>query len=164
MSGIQSLLAIGAIWLFALVTINFNSSVVHNISIEVENKVYLDAFSLADEMIEEIKQKTFEDTTGTWDYPKIEDDLESIFSEEGNNRDLFDDVDDYNGFTEIVGLPYVENFRRTVSVKFANPNDFSDTTFASKSYYKRVDVRVESVENYLTNPVHLSFIFALHSR
>jgi hypothetical protein len=164
MSGIQSLLAIGAVWLFALVTINFNTTVVHNISIEVENKVYLDAFSLADDMIEEIKQKTFEDTTGTWDYPKIEDDLQTIYTEEGNNRDLFDDIDDYNGFIEVVGLPYVENFRRTVSVKFANPNDFSDTTFSSKSYYKRVDVKVESIENYLTNPVHLSFIFALHSR
>jgi len=164
MSGIQSLLAIGAVWLFALVTINFNTTVVHNISIEVENKVYLDAFSLADDMIEEIKQKTFEDTTGTWDYPKIEDDLQTIYTEESNNRDLFDDIDDYNGFIEVVGLPYVENFRRTVSVKFANPNNFSDTTFTNKSFYKRVDVTVESVENYLTNPVHLSFIFALHSR
>jgi hypothetical protein len=164
MSGIQSLLAIGAVWLFALVTINFNTTVVHNISIEVENKVYLDAFSLADDMIEEIKQKTFEDTSGTWQYPKIEDDLQPIYSEEGNNRDLFDDIDDYNGFIEVVGLPYVENLRRTVSVKFANPNDFSDTTFTSKSFYKRVDVTIESIENYLTNPVHLSFIFALHSR
>jgi hypothetical protein len=164
MSGIQSLLAIGAVWLFALVTINFNSTVVHNISIEVENKVYLDAFSLADDMIEEIKQKTFEDTTGTWDYPKVEDDLQTIYREEGNNRNLFDDIDDYNQFSEVLGLPYVENFKRSVKVRFANPNDFSDTTYANKSFYKRVDVKVESLENHLTNPVHLSFIFSLHSR
>src|SRR5574338_1135511 len=147
MSGIQSLLALGAIWLFALISINFNSTVVHNISIEVENKVYLDAFSLADDMIEEIKQKTFEDTTGTWEYPKIEDDLQPIGNEEGNNRNLFDDIDDYNGFTETVGLPYVEDFRRIVSVRFANPADFNDMTFTDKSFYKRVDVTVESVQN-----------------
>jgi hypothetical protein len=164
MTGIQSLLAIGAIWLFALVSINFNTSIVHNISVEVENKVYLDAFSLADDIIEEIKQKPFEDTTGTWVYPKIENDLQLIYREEANDRKLFDDIDDYNNFTEVVGLPYVEDFRRTVRVRFANPNDFTDTTYTSKSFYKRVDVTVESIDNYLTNPVNLSFIFALHSR
>jgi len=163
MTGIQSLLAIGAIWLFALVSINFNTTVVHNISIEVENKAYLDAFSLADDMIEEIKQKTFEDTTGTWEYPKIENDLQPIYREEGNNRKLFDDIDDYNGFIDTVGLPYIEEFQRTVKVSFADPVNFNGD-YGSKSYYKRVDVKVENLKNYLSNPVNLSFIFALHSR
>jgi hypothetical protein len=163
MSGIQSLLAIGAVWLFALVSINFNSAVVHNISIEVENKAYLDAFSLADDMIEEIKQKTFEDTTGTWEYPKVENDLQPIYTEEGNNRKLFDDIDDYNGYIDTVGLPYVEDFKRTVKVSFADPVNFNGN-YGSKTFYKRVDVKVESIKNYLSNPVNLSFIFALHSR
>jgi hypothetical protein len=163
MSGIQSLLAIGAVWLFAPVSINFNSAVVHNISIEVENKAYLDAFSLADDMIEEIKQKTFEDTTGTWEYPKVENDLQPIYTEEGNNRKLFDDIDDYNGYIDTVGLPYVEDFKRTVKVSFADPVNFNGN-YGSKTFYKRVDVKVESIKNYLSNPVNLSFIFALHSR
>jgi hypothetical protein len=163
MSGIQSLLAIGAIWLFALVSINFNSAVVRNISIEVENKSYLDAFSLADDMIEEIKQKTFEDTSGTWEYPKVTTDLQPIATEEGSNRKLFDDIDDYNGYIDTVGLPYVEDFRRTVTVSFADTITFNPES-SYKSFYKRVDVKVESLKNYLTNPVNLSFIFALHSR
>jgi hypothetical protein len=163
MSGIQSILAIGAIWLFALISINFNSSVVHNISIEVENKSYLDAFSLADDMIEEIKQKTFEDTSGTWEYPKVASDLQPIYSEEGTNHKLFDDIDDYNGYVDTVGLPYVENFKRTVKVSFADTVNYNaDSPY--KSFYKRVDVKVESLNNYLSNPVNLSFIFSLHSR
>jgi hypothetical protein len=145
------------------VSINFNSAVVHNISIEVENKAYLDAFSLADDMIEEIKQKTFEDTTGTWEYPKVENDLQPIYTEEGNNRKLFDDIDDYNGYIDTVGLPYVEDFKRTVKVSFADPVNFNGN-YGSKTFYKRVDVKVESIKNYLSNPVNLSFIFALHSR
>lgn len=166
MSGIQSLLAIGAVWLFALVTINFNSTVVHNISIEVENKAYLDAFALADDMIEEIKQKAFDEIVVDSFYTIYEEDLSSILlvgGEEGTNRKLFDDIDDYNGFIDSVGLPYVEEFKRSVTVSYADPNNFNGS-YGSKSFYKRVDVKVESLENYLSSPVNLSFIFSLHSK
>ena len=164
MSGIQSLLAIGAVWLFALVTINFNSTVVHNISIEVENKAYLDAFSLADDMIEEIKQKAFDEIVVDSFYTIYESDLSIIGKDVGESlRKSFDDIDDYNGLIDTVGLPYVEKFKRTVVVSYANPSTF-DANYGFKSFYKRVDVKVESLENYLTNPVNLSFIFSLHSK
>ena len=166
MSGIQSLLAIGAVWLFALVTINFNSTVVHNISIEVENKAYLDAFSLADDMIEEIKQKAFDEIVVDSFYTIYPDDLSEILvngGEEGTNRKLFDDIDDYNGLIDTVGLPYFDEFKRTVTVSYADTVNFNGN-YGSKTFYKRVDVKVESQENYLTNPVNLSFIFSLHSK
>jgi hypothetical protein len=163
MSGIQSLLAIGAVWLFALVSINFNTSVVHNISIEVENKAYLDAFSLADDMIEEIKQKAFDEQVVDSFKTILVESLSVIGSEEGNNRKLFDDIDDYNNFVDTIGLPYVEKFLRTTEVSYADSaNNFNSTS--NKAYFKRVDVTVESLENYLTNPVTLSFIFTLHSK
>ena len=164
MSGIQSLLAIGAIWLFALVSINFNSAVVHNISIEVENKVYLDAFSLADDMIEEIKQKAFDEEVVDSFKTILVDSLSIIGKDAGENlRKSFDDIDDYNGLIDTIGLPYVETFLRTTKVSYADTaNGFNTTN--SKSYYKRVDVTVESLKNYLTNPVTLSFIFTLHSK
>jgi hypothetical protein len=169
MSGIQSLLAIGAIWLFALVSINFNTTVVHNISIEVENKSYLDAFSIADDMIEEIKQKTFDEIVVDSFYTIYPSDLSNIGKDSGENlRKSFDDIDDYNGLIDTVGLPYVENFKRTVAVSYANPDNFDDISFgqnsSNRSFYKRVDVRVESLKNYLSNPVNLSFIFSLHSK
>jgi len=63
MGNVQSLLAIGSIVLFSFVSYNFNSSVLINLGLEVENKVYLTAFSLADDMIEEIKQRAFDEET-----------------------------------------------------------------------------------------------------
>jgi hypothetical protein len=164
MSGIQSILAIGAIWLFALISINFNSSVVHNISIEVENKSYLDAFSLADDMIEEIKQKAFDEIVVDSFYTIYPSDLSNIGKDTGESlRKSFDDIDDYNGLIDTVGLPYVENFKRTVKVSYADPVNFN-ADYGSKSFYKRVDVKVESLNNYLSSPVNLSFIFSLHSK
>jgi len=167
MSGIQSLLAIGAVWLFALVSINFNTTVVHNISIEVENKAYLDAFALADDLIEEIKQKAFDEIVVDSFYTIYPSDLSAIGKDNLPTveilRKSFDDIDDYNGLIDTVGLPYVEKFKRTVSVSYADTVNY-DANSSYKSFYKRVDVKVESLENYLTNPVNLSFIFSLHSK
>ncbi len=167
MSGIQSLLAIGAIWLFALVSINFNTTVVHNISIEVENKVYLTAFSLADDMIEEIKQKAFDEWTADGKLKVVAlsslTDPNNLKAESGEVWPNFNDIDDYNKYPKVItGLPYVENFNVYTTVRYANPTDFSDTLYTQRSFYKRVDVTVTS--KYLQTPVRLNFIFSLHSK
>jgi hypothetical protein len=157
MSGIQSLLAIGAVWLFAIITINFNSTVVHNISIEVENKVYLTAFSLADDMIEEIKQKAFDERTIDFITPNANQ-LTLPLGREGESWPNFDDVDDYDGYLKNVGLPYVETYTVSVAVHYVdgtNPN----TNILTRSFYKKVDVTVTS--QYMTLPVVLSFIFTM---
>ena len=165
MSGIQSLLAIGAVWLFALVTINFNTTVVHNISIEVENKVYLTAFSLADDMIEEIKQKAFDECTVNninIIAPSSLTNPTSLGPETGEDRTNFNDIDDYNGDSSRVGLPYVESFDILTTVTYADSTNFDNSSYSSKTFYKRVAVKVKSI--YLTNPVELTFIFSLHSK
>ncbi len=167
MSGIQSLLAIGAIWLFALVSINFNTTVVQNISTEVENKVYLTAFSLADDIIEEIKQKAFDEWTANGKLQVVSlsslTDPNELKAETGEVWPYFDDIDDYNNYPKTVtGLPYVEDFNLLTKVRYANPVNFNDTTFTQRSFYKRVDVTVTS--KYLPTPVHLTFIFSLHSK
>lgn len=164
MSGIQSLLAICAVWLFALVSINFNSSVVHNISIEVENKVYLTAFSLADDMIEEIKQKAFDKRNiGEGGAIVLTPDLSQLTSPDSLGREgevwpYFDDVDDYNGYSKNVGLPYVETYNVSVDVHYVNGND-PDTNISTRTFYKKVEVTVTS--QYMSLPVVLSFIFTM---
>ena len=63
MSNIQSMLAIGSLFLLSMVSLNFNSALLQSNTAEIENKVYLTAFSLADDLIEEIKQKNFDEKT-----------------------------------------------------------------------------------------------------
>lgn len=157
MSGIQSLLAIGAVLLFGLVSLRFNSAVVQNISLEVENKVYLTAFSLADDMIEEIKQKAFDERTIDFITPDASQ-LTLPFSKEGDVWPNFDDVDDYNDFSKDVGLPYLETYHVSVKVNYvdgSNPDQISNT----QTFYKKVEVTVTS--KYMNFPVVLSFIFTM---
>ena len=50
MSTNQSFFSLGAIVIFALISLRFNTTVLENTTVETENKVYLTAFSLADDL------------------------------------------------------------------------------------------------------------------
>ena len=167
MNNIQSMLAIGAITLFSLISIRFNSSVLENMTVEVENKAYLTAFSLADDLIEEIKQKAFDDRTVVF---------RSINPEELSPRNEFapfrdpdetddpatwDDIDDYNGYTKPVSLPHIESYIVSCSVEYVTEDNFNMPSL-TQTFYKRVRVTVSS--DYMRAPVYLSFIFTLHSK
>jgi hypothetical protein len=160
MSGFQSFLVIGAMSILALLSLQFNSIVLENNTFEIENKVYLTAFSLADDLIEEIKQKAFDEKT--IDFQAIaENQLTShgALGPDGEVWPYFDDIDDYNNYTKSINLPHAEGYTVTSKINYVSSNGNSLT---SPSYYKKVAVTVSS--NYLRYPVTISFIFSLHSK
>jgi len=164
MGSIQSLLAIAALFLLSLLSVRFNSSVLENMSVEVENKVYLTAFSLGDDLIEEIKQKAFDNETVVF---------RSINPEELTPRNLFgpdagenfvtdfNDIDDYHGYSRPVSLPHAEGYLVICNVDYVNSNNH-DLVSLAQTFYKRIEVTVSS--NYMRMPVKLSFVFTLHSK
>ncbi len=168
MNNIQSLLTIGAIALFSLISIRFNSSVLENMTVEVENKVYLTAFSLADDLIEEIKQKAFDEETV--EFRSItpteltpSDQFAPEIRDLGETDDpaTWDDIDDYNGYSKLVSLPHAEGFSVTSQVDYVQENNY-DQVSSVQTFFKRIQVRVSS--DYLRAPVRLSFVFTLHSK
>jgi len=160
MAGIQSFLAIGAMVILALVALPFNSNVLQNTTIEIENKVYLTAFSLADDLIEEIKQKAFDERTVDFQAININQlTAPNSLGKEGETWPNFDDMDDYKGYIKAISLPHAEGYNVTCDVKYVDSNGTDITT---QSYYKKVTVTVTS--KYLSYPMTLSFIFSLHSK
>ena len=160
MGGIQSFLAIGAIILFSLSSMRFNSSVLENMTVEIENKVYLTAFSLADNLIEEIKQKAFDENT--LDFQAIPLDkltASGSLMSEGEVHPYFDDIDDYNTYQDSVNLPHAEGYKVTCAVTYSTA---AGQTIYTQSFYKKVVVTVES--KYLRSPLYMSFIFSLHAK
>jgi len=155
----QSLLAIGAMMLLTLVSLNFNSSVLQNTTVETENKVYLTAFSLADDLIEEIKQKAFDEKT--IDFQAIAENQLTLplGSEAGEVWPNFNDIDDYQNYSKPVSLPHVEDYTVTCQVNYANS---SGQNKLSQSYFKKVTITVTS--KYMSSPLYLKFIFSLHSK
>ncbi len=156
----ESFLTIGALLLFSLVSLNFNSTVLSNTTVEVENKVYLTAFSLADDLIEEIKQKAFD--AATLDFPTTDPSTLTATNNLGHGwwetYPDYNDIDDFNGFVQSVSAPHAEGYEITCVVQYVDGDD-PDQIVSTQTFYKKVTVTVDSP--YLRNPIQLSHIFTL---
>jgi len=154
----QSLLSIGALLMFSLVSLNFNSSVLQNTTVEVENKVYLTGFSLADDLLEEVKQKAFD--AATVNFPTTNPASLTAPNSLGHSSSEvypnFNDIDDFNGFSRGVSAPHAENYEVSCVVQYVDGDD-PDVVVNTQTFYKKVTVTVTSP--YLRNPVKLSQIF-----
>jgi hypothetical protein len=163
--GNNQYLSIGAIALLALISLRFNTTLLENRTTEIENKVYLTAFSLADDLIEEIKQKAFDEQTVEWraitTYQLSSYDLFGPVDDGEYSVSDFDDIDDYNGYSKAVSLPHVENYSVTSTVDYVSANN-QDVSSSSQTFFKRVVVNVTSP--YMSHAVKLSFVFTLHSK
>ena len=163
--GNSQYLSIGAIVLLALVSLRFNTTLLQNRTTEIENKVYLTAFSLADDLIEEIKQKAFDEETVEWSaittdqltpyylFGPVDPGESSVYD--------FDDIDDYHGYSQSVSLPHAENYSVTSTVDYVTASN-PDVTSSWQTFFKRISVNVTSP--YMSSPVKLSFVFTLHSK
>ena len=159
MSNIQSILAIGSIFLLAMVSLSFNSALLQSNTVELENKVYLTAFSLADDLIEEIKQKAYDEKT--IDFPTFNRTALTPSSNFGTTADgetypYFDDMDDYDGYSRDADAPHAEAYHISAKVYYVLEDD-AKTKSTTQTFHKRVDVTVSSP--YINNNVTLTFIF-----
>lgn len=157
MSNLQSMLAVASIFILSLTSLSFNSSLLQNTTVEIENKVYLTAFSLADDLIEEIKQKAYDEKTLV--FPTVNPaTLTSTanLGKDGETYPYFDDVDDYNDFSRDANAPHAEAYHIASKVYYVSETD-ANVTSTSQTFHKRVDVTVSSP--YINNNVTLTFIF-----
>jgi hypothetical protein len=159
MNSVQSMLTMGALVLLSLSSLRFNNSVLENSTAQIENKVYLTAFSLADDMIETIKQRSFDEATV--EFPAGLASLtpaDKLGPETGETYQTFNDIDDYNFYKRTVSAPHAENYGIICRVYYVDSGD-PDTEINTQSYYKKVTVTVTSP--YMREDVNLSFIFTL---
>ena len=158
MSNIQSMLAIGSLFLLSMVSLNFNSALLQSNTAELENKVYLTAFSLADDVIEEIKQKAFDEKTLVFPTvnPLTLTPSGLLGPESGEIYPYYNDIDDYNNYFRDADAPHSEKYHISTKVYYVletNP----DIKSSIQTFYKKVDVTVSSP--YLNNNVILTFVF-----
>ena len=160
MSNVQSLLSMGALLLLSLISLRFNSAVLENSKIETENKVYLTAFSLGNDLIEEIKKKAFD--VATVDYPTTNPAAltspYSLVPAYGAVYPYFNDIDDFNKYTRTVSAPHAENYFLRCDVYYVSETN-PDYKVLKQTFYKRVDVTITSP--YMSKAVVLSFVFTL---
>jgi hypothetical protein len=160
MSSVHSFLSLGALLLVSLISLRFNSAVLENSTIETENKVYLTAFSLANDLIEEIKMKAFD--AATVKFPTTDPSVltypYSLGHADYEEYPNFNDIDDFNGYSRTVTAPHAENYNVSCVVYYVSEYN-PDYKVMTQTFYKRADVTVTSP--YMKNNILLSFIFTL---
>jgi len=167
----QSMLTIGAMMLLTFLILRFNSIQITSSEAAYNSKFGIVAISLANSLIEEAKDKVFDelvlDTTKTIN---SESDFSSILkSESGEVYPDFDDFDDYNGANGN-GFYYLDTLslrnpqtgaatafevRSTVQyVTDTNP----DVKSVNKTYHKKMTVAVFS--NAMIDTVKITTVFS----
>ena len=154
------MLTIAAMILLAIISLRFNSAVTETSNAETNNKVYLTAFSLADNLIEEIKSKSFDQTTVNFPTtnPASLTPSDSLGPDSGEVYPYYNDIDDYNGFQDTITAPYFETYYVSCSVQYVSAND-PDEVSSTQTFYKKVSVTVSSP--FIDHSVYLSSIFTL---
>ncbi|MGE5436161.1 MAG: hypothetical protein ACM3O3_02955 [Syntrophothermus sp.] len=153
---IQTILTLGALVILSLTSLRFNGAVMHKTTSEVENKVMLTAFSLADDLIEEIKVKAYDETTRP--FPTNNPLTLTPVANLGKENSFYDDVDDYNNYTKYVSAPHAENYTISCKVDYVSQTN-PDQVSSIQTFCKRAIVTVSSP--YMRNPIKLSSIFTL---
>lgn len=162
-NGVQSFLSLGALMIFSLISLRFDSAVLQNVEVEVENKVYLTAFSLADDLLEEIKQRAFDQQTVVFKAISTTalTAAANLGKESGEVWPNFNDIDDYHNYSKPVSLPHAENYTVTSQISYVQANN-QDQISTTQTYFKRVEIFVDSP--YLKHQLKLQYVFTLHSK
>ena len=163
MGNVQSLLSFGAMMVLTLSYLSFNESVLSNSTTELENKVVLTAFSLADDMIEEIKVRAFDAATINFPTtnPSSLTPAGSLGKGSWETYPNFNDIDDFDWFYDNpkkINAPHAESYDVRCRVRYVDP-DNPDQVVYTQTFYKKVVITVSSP--YMKKPISLSFIFTL---
>ncbi len=160
MNNIQSMLAIGGLSILSLTSLRFNKAILQTSTVDVENKISLTAISLADDLIEEIKVKSFDKATTEFPTTNVASLTESqnLGTDSGEVYPNYNDIDDYNNFIRNVNAPHAEGYVVTSVVQYVDENN-PDNISSSQTFYKKVTVTVTNT--YLSYPIVISYIFTL---
>lgn len=146
MSGSQLLLVIGGLVLFSLLAVNVNKSIA-NSDIQTRNSEYVStATSIGQSVINKINTKSFDQ--GTIGNPVFNANLltaaNALGPETGETPATYNDVDDYNNFTEADTTPRAGVFNILVAVNYVDDNNPNTILTNTTSRTKRIQVAISN--------------------
>lgn len=138
-----------AMVLFSFTLLTANRMILLNSAKEVESEAEIAAINLAQNIIDEARLISFEDSESPVFGPEADEIASGSCSEDRSN---FDDFDDYNGCELTFDIWGANSFQVKVSVKYVTKPvfNFEEGSTLIPTDYKKMRVTVTS-EDYLTN-------------
>lgn len=148
LSGIQMILAIGAMIFLAMVIITVNANILTTEEVLYDSNFGILATSIGSSIIEEANKKYFDDLTDTV-VAKSTSDLVSVQNlgieggEDPNDYETWDDFDDFNGYTFVENSLPSAIFNVECEVVYVDPAN-PDVASLTQEWSKKLTVRVSS--------------------
>jgi len=160
MSTSQQFLVIAGLILLSILALNFFRASDLQYDMKYENEAIITATSLAQSIIEEMTTKAFDEVTIEWktnhaDSLSLENDFGPDSAE--TSRDLFDDIDDYDGYTLTDSTMDIGKFTVSVIVNYVE-RDNPDVLSVSRTFTKRARISVNNT--YLKNQPQFLYAFS----
>jgi hypothetical protein len=169
MSAGQQLLVLGAIVLLSIFILRVYTTENSNIKNTVTNSAIIKATGIAQTLLEQIQTEAFDEKTvsksvSTPDSLTLPSLLKIDAGETANKPTTFDDIDDYNGYTEIDTIGVTDIFNVKVNVSYCtsikDPNPGSPSSV--RTFSKRVDISVYNKYLNLIDTLKLSKVFSYY--
>jgi hypothetical protein len=153
----QMLLTVMAVFLLTTIILTNTRSYVTNTEVIVKTKMNLISIGLATSQIDRISRMAFDQQTVANNDTSVDpspvdslSQLSAILGKEtgetapaGKRKDsLFNDVDDYNGYSDIISTVSGDSFYVKCFVFYVDSLDPFGPALTRKSFTKRIDVRV----------------------
>ncbi len=153
----QTMLVLVALVILATITISSNKLIIDQSETVQGSEAMITGTAIGQTEIEEATEKYFDGRV----LPPLTTDTVSTFtppsqfgSEPGyiaGDPSTFDDIDNYNGYTDTVSTPRLGDFITTDSVYYVTETA-PDVNAGTQTFFKRIDVTVQNP--YLATPNH----------
>ena len=157
----ETLLVLGALVIFSVATLYLNDSKFDNDMTLMESEFRITAIGIAQSFIEEAQVMQYDEVLIDEEYDELPDDFTDVASlgpEDGESYPNYDDVDDFNGFTENETTPRADYI---VNIQVS----YSDTLncvpeYESESFFKIMSVTVKS--DFFQDSLICDYLFSFH--
>lgn len=172
----QMLLTVMAVFILSTVILTSNRSYTGNTGTIISTKLNMIATSLATSRIQKASRLAFDNNTRALNDTLLDQSpvtttgglSQSPLGPEGgesNGTDqLFNDVDDYNGFTVVEGTPSGDSFTVSSNVSYVSQNTPFDATVTGPTWFKRMDVvvtpKVNPTPGETVYPIRMQQVFS----
>ena len=156
MISVQTILTILGLSLFSYLLLNYQNVTSQNHVNCYENEGIISAISIAQSFLENIQVKAFDENTVSSAVQNTSQLSSTLGAESGESSlQLFDDIDDFDNYQEIIQLSRLDSFRVVVDVYYINTLN-PDQEVMSPTFSKRIDVQISN--KYVQNPIKLNTI------
>lgn len=161
MTGNQMMLSIAAMILLSLLVLNVHSSATDKLIILYSNESVIEATAIAQALFEEIQTKAFDENTISI-AAKQRNLLTPAYSLGKESGEVyytdFDDIDDYNGFTDTDSANVMGEFDLAVLVYYVDETKPYDSS-GLRTYMKCIEISISNESLPIVNgePIKLEF-------